>query len=129
MMWLSVSKTHSKRDSIFYLHLWEPWSALCTSPSKRATATTQAKCRLCIRCRLELQLLRFGWRRLNTFVEAFCQKDAAFLLTIGSFLLAVELSYLQLRILVFSYNWKFFAYSFSFLLTGEAFLLTVGKHV
>ena len=42
--------------------------------------------------------------------------DAAFLLTVGSFLLAVELFYLKLRILAdFTYSWSLFAYNFSFL--------------
>ena len=36
------------------------------------------------------------------------EKDAAFLLTVQSFLLTVELVYLQLTILVFTYSWSFF---------------------
>ena len=39
--------------------------------------------------------------------------DAAFLLTVGSFLLTVKLFYLQLTILAFfSYNWSFFHLQF-----------------
>ena len=45
--------------------------------------------------------------------------DAAFLLVVGSFLLTVELFYLELTISAFCYSW-------SFLLTALASLLTVG---
>ena len=54
--------------------------------------------------------------------------DAAFLLTVGSFLLTGELFYLQLTSLVFfTYSWNFFAYNFSFFTYSWSFLLTVGK--
>ena len=50
-------------------------------------------------------------------------RDAAFLLTIGSFLLTAELFYLQLTILgFFTYSWSFFAYSFSFFTYSWSFL-------
>ena len=53
----------------------------------------------------------------------FLEKDAAFLLTVGSFLLTVELSYLQLTILASLLTVG------AFLLTMLALLLTVGKCV
>ena len=45
--------------------------------------------------------------------------DAAFSLTVGSFLLTMELFYLQLPILAFLLTIRvFFAYSFSFFMKG-----------
>ena len=57
--------------------------------------------------------------------------DAAFLLTVGSFLLTVELCYLQLTILAFLYlQLEVFCLPIlASLLTVGAFLLTVGKCV
>ena len=58
------------------------------------------------------------------------QKDAAFLLTVGSFLLTVELFYLQLTILAFLLTVGALLLTIlAFLLTVGAFLLTVGKCV
>ena len=55
-------------------------------------------------------------------------KDAAFLPTVGSFLLTVELSYLQLTIVAFfAYNWRLFAYNFSFLTYNWSFFAHTGK--
>ena len=57
-------------------------------------------------------------------------RDAAVLLTVGRFLLTVELFYLQLTILAFTYSWSFLAYSFSFsACSSRAFLHRVGKCV
>ena len=52
------------------------------------------------------------------------------MLTVGSFLLTVELSYLQLTSLAFSLTVEaFLLRALAFSLTVEAFLLTVGKCV
>ena len=55
-------------------------------------------------------------------------EDAAFLLIVGSFLLAAELLYLQSTILAFCLQLElFFLQALAFLLTVGASLLTVGK--
>ena len=54
--------------------------------------------------------------------------DATFLLAVGSFLLTVELSYLQLTFLAFfAYSWSSFAYSFSFFTYNWSFCAYSGK--
>ena len=58
------------------------------------------------------------------------QRDAAYMLTVGSFLLTVELLYSQLTILAFLLTaGAFLLTALAFLLTVGAFLLTVGKCV
>ena len=58
----------------------------------------------------------------------FLYLDAAFLLTVGSFLLTVELFYSQLTILAFfTYNWSFFACSFSFFTYNWSFFAYSGR--
>ena len=60
--------------------------------------------------------------------ESSTERDAAFLLTVGSFLLTVELLYLQLTILACLLTVGAFSLTaLAFLLTVGAFLLTVGE--
>ena len=78
---------------------------------------------------------RYKWdmkschRRLRIWPSpSLSQKDATFLLTVGSFLLTVELFLLTIDSFTsFTYNWSFAAYNFSFLTYTWSFVAYSGK--